>query len=184
MNPTIFALCIIAIFIAVGGGIAAAEISDDGLTAKEREYIEHIVKSFQDDVPLSKTGVYARDMAVAIKAAAEQLGMTPQELAEHPMGVELYRVVIWERHGRELMWKGIALLWYLTMIPLWLYLLHYLIGPKMRGLEVKVSEDKSYTESYAEFGELDDETKAWMAVVCVVMLGVLVVIWIVGWLAL
>lgn len=98
---------------------------------------------------LTEYAELGKKYGLAMVEVAKAVGTTVNELAQTPVGMFLLFLVAYQVMGNDLIGIFGGTIWFATMLPLWLYMLHRLI-----------LNNRTVTETYGENGKLQSRKKS------------------------
>ena len=92
---------------------------------------------------LSEYAELGKKYGIALSEVAKSIGTTVNELAQTPVGKFMLVMVAYKVMGEGLIGVFGGILWFSTMIPLWIFMFYKLVFSTRRVVEITSPNDKS-----------------------------------------
>ena len=111
-------------------GLTVSGLSDSAIIELKRKCVEVQTQAVSPAVTANQLEEYAdlgKKYGVALSEVAKSVGTTVNELAQTPVGIFMLIMVGWKVLGHDLLGIIGGTIWFITMIPLWIYFFHRLV---------------------------------------------------------
>lgn len=175
-----FIAIIMAVMIMIPSvGFAQTQVDLSDLSEKDRAEIllEIAVKKESPAHTLDKVAEYAQvgeQYGKAIAATAKELGIAANDFLNTPAGLLTAGLIVWKIAGDDLLGVVGGLLWFSTMIPLWVVVFWtMLFRKKTRGYREQFNEDGKVISTVLEPIDWSTEKHGGTAIVLFIILALI-----------